>query len=86
MGINPTLAHTDNMGNLVRGHLNLQLSLKVTRATAPEAHGILGQTVNMDMGIDMAEPVCSCPPAHLCLSSSHGHCTSCPLPACVVRS
>ena len=76
------------MGNLVRGHLNLQLSLKVTRTMAPEAHGILGQTMNMnvDMGIDMVEPVCSCPPANLCASCSHGHYTSCPLPACLPRS
>jgi hypothetical protein len=42
--VNPV--HLDNMGNVVRGHLDIQMGLKATRASAPAAHGILGQTVD----------------------------------------
>ena len=42
----PTRAHPDNVGNFVRGHLNLQLSLQDPfLADLPIAHGILGQTL-----------------------------------------
>jgi hypothetical protein len=42
--VNPV--HLDNMGNEVRGHLDVQMGLNATRASAPPAHGILGQTVD----------------------------------------
>jgi len=42
--VNPV--HVDNMGNEVRGHLDIQMGLKRARFSAPPAHGILGQTVN----------------------------------------
>ena len=38
--------HLDNMGNEVRGHLDVQMGLRRTRITAPPAHGVLGQTVD----------------------------------------
>lgn len=46
MNIFPERVHVDNMGSTVRGHLSLQMSLKVSHETAPPAHGVLGQTID----------------------------------------
>ena len=52
--------YVHNLGYGVKGHLDTQILLKADRDTAPQAQGILGQTVNSSLVLTQQVKICNC--------------------------
>ena len=51
--------YVHNLGYGVKGHLDTQIVLKADRTNAPEAQGILGQTVNASLVLSQQVIICN---------------------------